>query len=63
MTNAQALAQAFADYEGLDDYIQEGIADYINCPNSADCAWDGKAEHNFICTECKMRWLEQEWEG
>jgi len=63
MTNAQVLGKALSDFGGMDDYQQELIADYIECTNSRDCAWDGKTEHLDVCTECKIRWLGQEWEG
>ena len=62
-TNAQVLAQGLGEFDGLDYEVQETIADYIECPSSNDCEWDGKAEHSYICTECKIRWLNQEWEG
>lgn len=63
MTNAQVLAQGLADFESLEYEVQETIADYIECTNADDCAWDGKTEHLSVCTECKIRWLGQKWEG
>ena len=63
MTNAKVLGQALTDFDTMEDYQQELVADYIGCPSAPDCAWDGKTEHLHICTECKVRWLNQEWEG
>lgn len=63
MTNAQVLAQGLSDFDSLEYEAQETIADYIECPNSNDCAWDGKTENLYICTECKVRWLSQKWKG
>ena len=63
MKNIQVLAEAFAVYDSLDYEQQETVADFIECPNAADCAWDGNPKDMSACTECKVRWLEQEWEG
>lgn len=62
-TNAQVLAQGLGEFDCLDYEVQETIANYIDCPGSDDCTIPGKIEYNYICTECKIRWLNQEWEG
>lgn len=54
MTNREVLIKSLQDKEA-DEYT----VDYIDCVNSPDCRLDGERS----CTECKMRWLEQEWEG
>jgi hypothetical protein len=62
-TNARVLADALNNYDILDWEEKETIADYIECPSARDCTWDGNPKNQSVCTECKVRWLEQEWEG
>jgi hypothetical protein len=47
-------------FDSLEDFQKENVADYFNCPSPADCHYDG--EDNSCCTECKVKWLESEWE-
>ena len=58
MTNAEVLAHDLKRFEFLEDFQKEALADYIACPNSPDCKYD-----YHYCTECKVKWLESEWEG
>ena len=34
---------------------------YIACVDSDDCKYDGGSGH-IPCIECKMKWLNEEWE-
>lgn len=59
MTNAEALSdglQKIYDYE-----VAVCVVDYINCPSSDDCTYDGR--DNSPCDECKLKWLESEFTG
>lgn len=59
MTNAEALKEMI-------DYIDENdmIASYIACPyvHNPDCKYDGGNDHS-CCVDCKMEWLQKEWEN
>lgn len=58
MTNAEAL---ITDLELIDDDANaEYVADYIACPSSEDCTYDGK--DNSMCTRCKVKWLRSDFE-
>ena len=59
MTNAEALIQGLQEIN--EEHIAECVADYINCPSSPDCAYDGGKDHT-PCTACKIKWLAAEWE-
>ena len=61
-TNAQVLGEALLNFANL-DATQTIVADYIECTNDPECEWDGKTEHLDVCTDCKIRWLEKEYEG
>lgn len=61
-TNAQVIGDGLLKFGELEYEIQECLADYIECPSESDCAWDGKTEHLDVCIECKIRWLEKEWD-
>lgn len=61
-TNAEVIGKALLDFASLDYEVQENIADYIECTNDPECKWDGKTENLDVCTECKLRWLEKEWD-
>lgn len=59
MTNAESLIQGLQE---IDEYeIAEQVADYINCPSSDDCTYDGGKDHS-PCISCKVKWLRDEWE-
>lgn len=60
MTTAEALANGLQEIN--EDYIAESVADYINCPSSSECAYDGSKDHT-PCTACKVKWLRSEWEN
>lgn len=59
--NWEVLKHDLEHFETLEDFQQDAIADYIACPSSNDCKYDGW--DNSVCTECKVRWLKNEWEG
>ena len=54
--NAEVLAEALKGFAGKEDFNQEVIADYINCPSVYPCDYDGGSNHD-CCTECKVKWL------
>ena len=57
----EVLRQGLEQFSLLEDYEQESVADYIACPNSYDCKYDGGHDRS-VCTECKIKWLNSEWE-
>lgn len=59
-TNAEVIGKGLLEFESLEDYQQETIADYIECCNSGDCRFDGK--DTSVCTECKINWLKKKWD-
>lgn len=59
MTNAEALIQGLKEVD--DDDIAESVADYISCPSSSGCTYDGGKDHS-PCIACKVKWLRGEWE-
>jgi len=59
VTNAEALIQGLQEVE--DDEVVVFVADYINCPSSDDCKYDGK--DNSPCCDCKVKWLRGNFEG
>lgn len=61
LTNAQVLYESLKNFHLQEDFVQEGVADYIACPSSDDCEYDGV--DNSCCAACKVRWLLSEWEG
>lgn len=60
-TNAEVLGEILVNFKAQEDFIQEEFADYIACPSSEDCEYDGL--HNDCCTKCKVQWLLSKWEG
>jgi hypothetical protein len=59
MKNFEVLKHDLEHFEYLEDFQQESLADYIACPSSDDCKYDGW--DNSVCTECKVKWLNDEW--
>ena len=58
MTNAETI---IVDLKNVDDYeIAIFVADYINCPSSDDCTYDGR--DSSPCTDCKIRWLRSDFD-
>ncbi len=58
MTNAEMLVH---DLSNAKDDELEMLVDYIGCPNSHDCKYDGGS--NFKpCIDCKIKWLKKEFE-
>lgn len=62
-TNAQVIAHDLKFFHTLEDYQKDVVADFISCPGSGKCEWDGNPKNTSVCIECKVRWLEQEWGG
>lgn len=61
MKNYEVIGNDLLKCGGLgDDDGLSYVADYIACPSLEDCNYDGK--NNDCCTECKVRWLQKEWE-
>lgn len=56
MTNAEAVIQCLQDIETYEAAVC--VVDYINCPNSEDCKYDGK--DSTPCDDCKIKWLQSE---
>lgn len=56
MTNRQVLINSLKDKEA-DIYT----VDYIACPGNPACKYDGSSDRS-VCDECKMKWLDEEWE-
>lgn len=61
LTNAEVLANGLKDFDLQEDFIQEQIADYINCPSVEPCDYDGVDSR--CCTLCKVSWLLRKWEA
>ena len=67
LTVVQALRQDLEHFEYLDDFAQESVADYFECPNLENCELDHSAglsmhEREHVCSMCKVRWLLSRWE-
>lgn len=60
-TNAEVIAQALLCFDSLEPEVQENVAEYIDCCNAAECLFDGKDVS--LCVPCKVKWLQQKWEG
>lgn len=56
MTNREVLINSLERKEA-----DEFTVDYINCVNRPGCKYDGGLNYT-PCTECKMKWLDEEWE-
>ncbi len=56
MTNREVLINSLKDKEA-DEYT----VNYIACVERPDCKYDGGNDRS-ICSECKMKWLDEEWE-
>lgn len=56
MTNREVLINSLQNKE-----VDECTVDYIACVDSDDCKYDGTSDH-APCIECKMKWLDEEWE-
>lgn len=61
LKNWEVLKHDLERFEFLEDFQQEDLADYIACPSSDDCGYDGI--DNSCCAACKVRWLNSKWEG
>ena len=60
-TNAEVLADGLNDFALKEDFTQEEIVDYISCPSTSPCDYDGGSNHD-CCTQCKVKWLLSKWE-
>ena len=56
MTNREVLIKSLQDKEA--DIC---TVEYIACPSSPGCKYDGSSDYS-ACEECKMEWLDKEWE-
>lgn len=68
LTVIQALRHDIEHFEYLEDFEQEAVAEYFECPNLATCELDRSDELTMysgqqVCAECKVRWLLSKWEG
>jgi hypothetical protein len=59
-TNAMVLSDALKAFPDLDTEAQEHIADYIACPSTDYCNYDGS--NHEVCSTCKAKWLLEDWE-
>lgn len=55
MTNREVLINSLKNKD-----VDEFTVYYIACVNSPDCKYDGTNDHS-PCTDCKLKWLNQEW--
>lgn len=62
-TNAQVIGEGLLNIDKYEYEVRLNLAEYVECVNDPECAWDGKTEHLDVCAECKLRWLEKEWDG
>lgn len=62
LTNADALCADLKNFASLDEEQQEAVADYIACPSSPGCEYDGGSDRS-CCAPCKVKWLLGFWEG
>ncbi len=58
MTNAEVIAHDLRLIGKEENAMC--VADYINCPSSPNCTYKG--DDNSMCTECKIAWLQREFE-
>lgn len=59
MINAEVLSH---DLQNIDvEEIAQSVVDYIACPSSDDCTFDGN--DTTPCTACKITWLRSEFES
>lgn len=58
MTNAEVLAHDLSHAEEDEEF--ECLVDFIECPSSDDCEYDGS--DRTPCRDCKIKWLRSEWE-
>lgn len=61
MKNYQVLGNELLEFNVLEQFEQETIAEYIACPNCDKCEYDGV--HNECCVKCKTDWLNSEFEN
>lgn len=61
-TNAEVLGEGLKQFGMREDFIQEEIAEYINCPSVYPCSYDGGSNHD-CCIQCKIKWLLGKWKG
>lgn len=61
MKNFEAIAKSLLlSAGGEDEEVLSFVADYITCPSEKNCPYDG--EDDTCCNECKVKWLQKEWE-
>lgn len=60
MKRFEVLAEELQNFKMMEDFQQECIVDYINCPCIPDCEYNGK--NGEVCNNCKINWLLGEWD-
>lgn len=60
ITVAEAIAQDLMRFEYLEDFQQEYMTEYFDCPNLPNCKWDGTDDRE-VCKQCIVEWLQSEW--
>lgn len=59
MKRYEVLGKCLSNFEDLEDYEQDTLANYINCPEDSEC--DFGCALNAQCIKCKTKWLLEEW--
>ena len=57
MTNLEVIVEDLLNLEKSEFHT---VCDYISCPSSTECNYDG--ENNECCEECKFKWLYKEFD-
>lgn len=60
MKNYEVISEELLSFPYLEDFQQGAISDYIACPNENDCNYDGTNDRS-CCMECKIKWLQKEF--
>ena len=59
MKRYEILSIQLNNFVFLDDSQKADLVDYMACPNSDNCEYDGI--NSDYCTSCKIKWLEEDW--
>lgn len=67
LTVAEEIANDLSKFKYLEDFQQEYITEYFDCPNLHDCElenteFEGYHERKTVCVACKVKWLNSVWE-
>lgn len=68
VTVAEAIANDLSKFEYLENFQQDYLTEYFDCPNLHDCELEnteleGYHERKAVCLACKVKWLNSEWEA